>query len=448
MADMIGQSGAAIAAAVRAGEVTAGEVVGGHLERIARLNAELGAFVRVRAAEAAAEARAVDARADRAELPLAGVPVAVKDCVPVAGEPMSYGSAAFPRTPQELDHPLVARLRAAGAVVVGLTNLPELAIYPFTDSVYGVARNPWDRRRTPGGSSGGAAAAVAAALAPLAHGTDGLGSVRIPAAACGVFGIKPGTGVVPGDLDKSGWYGLSESGPLAATVADAALMLGVMAGVSYSPAEPGRLRIAASVRPPGPGIVIHPASSAAVRACAALLGKSGHEVTDADPPYPRWLVPVMLSYWFAGPAEEADGYAAGMEARTRRHVRAGQLTTRVRPPRASDRARLRVALTAFFDRHDVLVMPALARPCPPARRYGERGWLRSVATALMFAPMTGVWNLAGFPAASVPVPGNGLPGAVQLVAGPGREQALLDLAAQIERVSPWPRHAPAYDPAS
>jgi amidase len=446
MADMIGRSATDIAAAVRAGEVTAEEVVAGHLDRIARLNAELGAFVRIRAAAAAAEARAVDARTDRAELPLAGVPVAVKDCVSVAGEPMSYGSAAFPRVPRNHDHPLVARLRAAGAIVVGLTNLPELAIYPFTDSVYGVARNPWNPRRTPGGSSGGAAAAAASAMVPLAHGTDGLGSVRIPAAACGLFGIKPGTGIVPGDLGETGWFGLSESGSLATTVTDAALMLGVMAGTSYSVAEPGPLRIAASVRPPGPGIMIHRSSSAPVRACAELLGKSGYEVTDADPPYPGWLVPVLLSYWAAGPAEEAAGHA-GLEPRTRRHVRAGELAARVRPPRASDRARLRVALASFFDRYDVLVMPTLARPCPPARRYGERSWLRSVATALMFAPMTGVWNLAGFPAASVPVPGPGLPGAVQLVAAPGREQALLALGAQLERLNPGRRHAPGYDPA-
>jgi amidase len=446
MADMIGRSATDIAAAVRAGEVTAEEVVAGHLDRIARLNAELGAFVRIRAAAAAAEARAVDARTDRAELPLAGVPVAVKDCVSVAGEPMSYGSAAFPRVPRNHDHPLVARLRAAGAIVVGLTNLPELAIYPFTDSVYGVARNPWNPRRTPGGSSGGAAAAAASAMVPLAHGTDGLGSVRIPAAACGLFGIKPGTGIVPGDLGETGWFGLSESGSLATTVTDAALMLGVMAGTSYSVAEPGPLRIAASVRPPGPGIMIHRSSSAPVRACAELLGKSGYEVTDADPPYPGWLVPVLLSYWAAGPAEEAAGHA-GLEPRTRRHVRAGELAARVRPPRASDRARLRVALASFFDRYDVLVMPTLARPCPPARRYGERSWLRSVATALTFAPMTGVWNLAGFPAASVPVPGPGLPGAVQLVAAPGREQALLALGAQLERLNPWRRHAPGYDPA-
>ena len=204
----------------------------------------------------------------------------------MTGEPMGCGSAAFPRVPQGHDHPVVARLRAAGAVVVGLTNLPELAIYPFTDSVYGIARNPWDRRRTPGGSSGGAAAAVAAAMVPLAHGTDGLGSVRIPAAACGLFGIKPGTGVVPGDLGESGWYGLSESGPLTATVADAALMLGVMAGTAYSPAEPGRLRIAASVRPPGPGHRDPPVEQRAgprVRRAARQVGARGHGRRSALP---------------------------------------------------------------------------------------------------------------------------------------------------------------------
>src|SRR5215469_11609168 len=248
MTGWVGRHATDIAAAVRSGEVTAAAVVAEHLQRIGRLDAELGAFVRVRAARAADEAVAVDSRADRAELPLAGVPVAVKDTVPVAGEPMRLGSAAMPDAAQSEDHPVVARLRDAGAVVVGLTNLPELAIYPFTDSVYGIARNPWDPRRTPGGSSGGSGAAVAAALVPVAHGTDGLGSVRIPAAACGVFGIKPGTGVVPGDLGETGWYGLSEHGTLAATVADAALMLGAMAGTSYALDGQGPLRIAVSVR--------------------------------------------------------------------------------------------------------------------------------------------------------------------------------------------------------
>src|SRR3954469_1347232 len=155
MSEWVGRSAAEIAAAVRAGEVTAQEVVRDHLSRIAALDGDIGAFVRVRHEAALREAGEVDARRDRADLPLAGVPIAIKDNVPVAGEPMRSGSAATPDAPQEKDHTLVARLRAAGAIIVGITNLPELGIYPFTDNVYGVARNPWDTGRTAGGSSGG-----------------------------------------------------------------------------------------------------------------------------------------------------------------------------------------------------------------------------------------------------------------------------------------------------
>ncbi len=277
MTGWIGRPATEIAAAVRSGTVTAAEVVAGHLDRIAKINAEVGAFVRVRSAEAAREAAEVDARADRAELPLAGVPVAIKDAVPVAGEPMRMGSSAAPAAAQEKDHPVVARLREAGAVVVGLTNLPELSIYPFTDSAFGIARNPWDRRRTPGGSSGGSAAAVASAMVPIAHGTDGLGSVRIPAAACGLLGFKPGPGVVPAQVGADSWGGVLENGPLATTVADAALMLEAMAGARFDLAEPSSLRIAASVRAPGPGIVVHRSCAAAVRQCPAC--------------WPRWATP-------------------------------------------------------------------------------------------------------------------------------------------------------------
>lgn len=445
MSGWTGRTAAEIAAAVRSGKVTAGEVVSGHLDRIARLNAELGAFVRVRAAPAVAEAAAVAARADRADLPLAGVPVAIKDTVPVTGEPMRLGSAAMPGEPQTGDHPVVARLRAAGAVVVGLTNLPELAIYPATDSPFGITRNPWDPRRTAGGSSGGAAAAVASAMVPLAHGTDGLGSVRIPAAACGVFGIKPGAGVVPAEVGADSWRGLTENGVLATTVSDAALMLGVLAGTGFGVTEPERLRVAVSVRPPSPGIVVHRTCKAAVRGIAGQLTALGHDVSDDDPDYPLWLTPVLISYWFATPAADAGPYLAAMEPRTRRHLRAGHAVLRVRPPRDADRQRLRAVLEPFFERYDLLLMPTLARPCPPARRWGERSWLRSVALSLTFAPMTGAWNMAGFPAASVPVAGTGpLPGAVQLVAAPGREQLLLSVAAQLERACGWPRHATAY----
>jgi len=444
MTGWTGQAATRIAAAVRAGQVSAAAVVAEHLAQISAHEAEVGAFVRVRAEAAAAEAAAVDARPDRADLPLAGVPVSVKDVIPVAGEPMRAGSAATPAAVSGEDHAVVARLRAAGAVIVGLTNLPELAIYPFTDSAYGITRNPWDLTRTAGGSSGGAAASVAAGMVAAAHGTDGLGSVRIPAAACGLVGVKPGPGLVPGG---GGWFGLSESGPLATTVADAALMLGVLAGTTYPLEEPGRLRIVVSDRAPGPGIPVHTSYVAAVHETAALLAGLGHSVTDEDPAYPGWLTSVLLSYWTAGPASEAGPRVAAMEARTRRHVLAGRQVLRARGPRAADRERLRTALAPLWARYDVLIMPTLAQPCPPALRYGTRSWSRSLVAALRFSPMTGGWNLAGYPAASVPVPGDGLPRSVQLVTTPGREDLLLALAAQLEKARPWPRLAPAYSPA-
>jgi amidase len=450
MAQWVGQTASDIAAAVRSGEVTARDIVAQHLDRIARLNPELGAFVRVRSGEAIAEAEKVDAQADRAQLPLAGVPVAIKDNIPVAGEPMRFGSAAAADEPQREDHPLVARLRAAGAVVVGLTNLPELAIYPMTDSTFGVARNPWNRRRTPGGSSGGSAAAVASAMVPVAHGNDGLGSIRIPAAACGLVGFKPGTGVVPSQIGADSWRDLSENGPLATTVADARLVLEVMADMTFGQEQPSGLRIAASVKATGPGIMVHPGYVAAAHQCGALLATLGHTVVDEDPPYPLWFAPATIARWFASPIADAEPYliGRGLEPRTRRHLATGQVMMRVRPPNDTDRDRLRAVMDPFFNRYDVLVMPILGTPCPAAKRWGERSWLLSALTAIRFAPMTGVWNVAGYPAMAVPFgPAvTGLPGSVQLVAAPGGESVLLALAEQLEQASGWPRHAPAYKP--
>ena len=450
MPGWIGRPAAEIAAAVRSGQVSAREVVAEHLDRIAAVNAELGAFVRVRPAAALREAEQVDERADRAELTLAGVPVAVKDNLPVAGEPMRMGSLAAPEAAQGADHPVVTRLRAAGAVVVGLTNLPELAIYPFTDSTFGIARNPWNRRRTAGGSSGGSAAAVASAMVPVAHGNDGLGSVRIPAAACGLFGIKPGAGLVPAEVGADSWGGILENGPLTTTVADAALMLGVMAGTSFDLTERSGLRIAVSVRPPGPGIVVHRALTRITQQYGDVLATLGHAVERDDPAYPLWVTPAMIARWFTNAARDAEPFLAGpgLERRTRRHARMGQVVRHIRPPRENDRQRLRAALEPFFDRYDVLVMPALALPCPAARRWGEGSWLRSVLAALRFSPMTGVWNIAGYPAASVPAGSiAGMPGSVQLVTAPGGESTLLAVAAQLERARGWRRHAPRYDPA-
>jgi amidase len=343
---------------------------------------------------------------------------------------------------------VVARLRAAGAVVVGLTNLPELAIYPFSDSVYGITRNPWNRARTAGGSSGGSAAAVASGMVPIGHGNDGAGSIRIPAANCGLFGIKPGTGVVPAELGGDDWAGMSENGPLTTTVADAALMLAVMAGDDSLAAvtAPERLRVAISAKAPAAGVVINRDFAGAVRATGKALAGLGHTVAHDDPPYPVWAATAVTARWLACPAADAEPYLSDprLETRTRRHAAAGRRFARVRPLRDDDRERLCRALAPFFERHDVLVMPTLAQPAPPARRWGEGSWLHSVVTSLRYAPMTAAWNLAGYPAASVPagVSPQGLPMAVQLVATPGNESLLLGLAAQLERERPWPRHAP------
>src|SRR5918999_930425 len=265
MSDWVGRTATEIAAAVRAGDATAHEVTRAHLDRISAIDGELGAFVRVRADAALDEAAAIDARADRAELPLAGVPIGIKDNVPVAGEPMRRGSAATPDVPQENDHPLVGRLRAAGAVIVGSTNLPELGLYPFTDNVYGMARNPWDTGRTAGGSSGGAAAAVAAGMVPIAHGNDGGGSLRIPAACCGLVGLKPSRGRISRGPDLGDSY-LGVDGVLTRPIVETALLLEGRAG--YEPGEatwaprpaepytlamrrdPGRLRIAMTLENP------------------------------------------------------------------------------------------------------------------------------------------------------------------------------------------------------
>src|SRR5690242_2421888 len=187
-----------LAAAVREGRRTAVDVVREHLDRIAERDPELNAFCTVRTEAAVAEAAAVDAAPDRASLPLAGVPVAVKENIAVAGEPVRHGSAATAATPAAADDELVTRLRAAGCVVVGTTRMPELAAWGFTASAAGgPTRNPWDLARDPGGSTGGGAAAVAAGLAALALGTDGGGSLRIPGAACGLVGVKPTAGLVP-----------------------------------------------------------------------------------------------------------------------------------------------------------------------------------------------------------------------------------------------------------
>lgn len=436
-----------------AGDVAAGrrspvDVVDEALGRIAARDRGLNAFAVVRAEAAPREAAAIDAAAG---LPLAGVPIAIKENIPVAGEPMRCGSAATSDAPQPADHPVVVRLRAAGAVVVGLTRMPELGVYGATDSVYGVTRNPWNSELTPGGSSGGSAAAVAAAEVPVAHANDGLGSIRIPAACTGLFGLKPGLGVVPAQIGTTDWYAMAENGPLATTVADAAVMLAVMAdrpALASVEVLDGRIRVAVSMRSPVVGTRLDPQWREAADDVARILSRAGHDVRRADPSYPNGAAVAGLARWFAGTAGDAAALDAGrLEPRVRTHARIGRVV-RATPLMADRlRAKWRAVAAQFLANYDVLVTPALAQPPIAARDWGRGSWRATMLANVAYAPFAGAWNLAGFPAASVPMgvhPVSGTPVAAQLVAAPGREDLLLATAALIERERPWQRVAPNY----
>ncbi len=436
-----------LARLVRKRMVSPVDVVRAHLDRIAALDPVLGAFQVVRAEAALAEARALTLRSDLSRLPLAGVPVAIKDNVAVAGEPTRMGSAATSGEPAGSDDELVARLRAAGCVVIGKTTLPELAIWPFTESAaFGPTRNPWDPARTPGGSTGGGAAAVAAGMAALAIGSDGGGSIRIPAACCGLLGVKPGPGLVPlaGGAAEH-WLGLTAFGPIARTVADAALALDVLAGRPIRrdpPAQPRPLRIAFSARHPLPGVSASRPVLAALDDLAGVLRNAGHALTEDAPRYPVTLGLRFDARWLAGIARDADGLdAAALEPRTRRLARTGRrIAGRVRPASA-DAFATRAA--RWFASYDVLITPTLTRAPVPVGAWDGAGWIATMLGSARWI-CTPQWNLAGLPALSVPFgqDDDGLPIGMQLIGPAGSERLLLELAAQIESLRPWPRLAP------
>lgn len=430
---------------VRAGDLSPVATVRASLETIAERDPEIGAFQVVRGERALAEAAEVSRRPDLGALPLAGVPVAVKDNIPVAGEPMRDGSAATSSRPSIGDHEVVRRLRAAGAVVVGLTRVPELCVFGATDGFWGVTRNPWDLGRSPGGSSGGSAAAVAAGMVPAAHGNDGLGSIRIPAACCGLVGLKPGTGVVPAGISPGDWHSMSENGALATTVADLGLMLSVMSGrrgLAATAVPDGPLRVAVSLRPPVPGVGLDPAYRGATEGVAAALESAGHHVAVAEVPRPVSAGVALLLRWFAGTLADAERLErARLERRIRVHARVG---TVARPlVRPAQRERWRATASSFLAPYDVLLTPALAQRPLPADEWSQRGWAANVLADTRYAPFAAPWNLAGFPAMAVPAGLHpaGTPLSVQLVAPDGGERLLLSVAAQIEQLLPWPRTA-------
>ncbi|MFG1941406.1 amidase [Nonomuraea sp. NPDC048826] len=467
-----GRSATEIAAAVRQGKVAAAAVAEDHMRAVAERDPRVGAF-RVVRERALKEAEDVQHRRDLSELPLAGVPVAVKDNVEVAGESMRLGSAATSDAPQSADHETVARLRAAGAVVIGLTNVPELTLVGFGDSVYGTVRNPWDTARTAGGSSSGSAAAVSAGMVPLALGNDGMGSLRIPGACCGVLALKPGAGLVPAPTDD--WRGLSENGPIAANVPDLALMLSVLAadpslaeawrsGRRTEPSrpplrsvwaddeavwepppprngpEPFDLRVAYAPQPLPVGAPMDGEFRSAVRGAAETLRRAGHTVVERTDRFPAWLAAATVAAWLARAAESAAPHdAQALERRSRALARAGRVLNRTRANGDRGRDRWRdYGADQWFGDADVLITPALAAIPPKAERWGERGLTRNALVNIRYASATGAWNMCGWPAMAVPVAthSSGLPIAVQLIAPPGGEPHLLGLAAQLQNAHP------------
>ena len=435
---------------VAAGEVSARELVEVHLDRIARHDPVLNAFRVVLADRARAEADAVDARRATGEpaRPLEGVPIAVKDDMNLAGEVTARGSIAHDGRPAAADAKAVARLRAAGAVVLGKTNVPELMTMPFTETLwYGATRNPWDLDRTPGGSSGGRGAAVAAGLCAAATASDGAGSIRIPAACCGLVGLKPTAGRVP--TPARAWRGLATFGVVSRTVGDAVTLYAVLTGEDWTPAPAGRLRVGWSVKaPPGTRGRTDATMRGAVAANEATAAELGHEVAEHDPDL-GLMGANMVTRYLRGIADDAAAMAhpERLDRRTRGLKRLGGLIPEAVAARAeaagagADRDRL----AAVFAHVDVLATPMFTELPPRIGAYEGLGAARSLDKALAYVPFPGLANHTGLPALAVPVEATaaGFPLAVQLLGPAGSEARLLGLAAQLEQAVGWPARRPA-----
>jgi amidase len=463
-----------LATAIRTRELSPVAVTDHYLRRTTELNARVGAFFTVTAELAAEQAqaatKAVAAAADPATLPpLTGVPIPIKDLNMVAGVRQTLGSAAYAANVPGQDDHVVAKIRQAGAVITGKTATPEFGLPCYTETAIGPpARTPWDLSRSAGGSSGGAAAAVAAGLAPAAQGSDGGGSIRIPSSVCGLFGIKPTRGRVSGgplvpDLD-----GLGVNGPIARTVADAALLLDVMAGnypgdlytpsplppgesfLGYASRPPGQLRIGRTRQSPVEGAEVHPDCVTAYEEASSLLASLGHEVEDIPSPFGPDVVPFFEVLWYTHallapvpPASEETLLPLTRYLRGRgQAVSAQELIF----AQAVLQAVTRVALTAL-NSYDAVLSPTLAMPPVPVGYFDEVEPAENFERQKRFTPFTAVYNVSGQPAVNVPLhwTDEGLPIGVMLAGRMGGEGTLISLSAQLEQARPWVgRHPPLW----
>lgn len=466
-ADALDLSAREIAAMVQRGEVSALGVAAACFARIEERNPLVTAFLSLRKQQALMDAARLDQlRPDlRARLPLAGVPVAIKDEIAVAGLVTGYGGRGNSE-PAEADAEVVARLRDAGAVVVGTTTQPEFGQVPFTEGAWGETVNPWNAHYSPAGSSGGAGVAVATGMVPVAIGSDGGGSVRLPAAVGGIFGLKPTRGRVSAAPYPDLWGELGTYGPLTRTVGDAATVLDVVSGstptdrwqlevpeegfASALEEEPAGIRIGWSIRPPVPGYAATREVAVAVARAAALLQRLGLHVEKASPRFPK-LPWAFISQNWAGiaAAVERVQHPERLERRSRQTARLARLAGRGGLERGLAQARtITDTLEESLRGVDVLLMPVLPDVAPKRITTSSMGVLRSQFTSTRTVAYTAMFNVTGQPAASVPMgfTASGLPLAVQVVGRFGEERSVLAVAALLERANPWAQTLPVWPP--
>jgi amidase len=447
-----------------AGTVTSEQLVRRSLDAIDASQSTLNAFRVVLGKEALADAAKADRkRAAGEQLPLLGVPIAVKDDVDIAGVPTRFGAEGRVREAAQ-DAEVVRRLRAAGAVIVGKTNTCELGQWPFTSGpAFGYTRNPWSREHTPGGSSGGSAAAVAAGLVAAAIGSDGAGSVRIPAAWTHLVGIKPQRGRISTWPLPEAFNGITVNGVLARTVTDAALVLDAASGnvhgdlhqpppvrvSDYVAQAPGPLKVALSTKFPFTFFraKLHPEILAAMETVAGQLEELGHTMVADDPDYNLRMSWNFLSRSTSGLLDWVDrlGPDVTFDKRTLANARTGWLLSEntLRKARARE-AESQRRIGWIFNLVDVVLAPTTALPPPRVNSFDRRGGLSTDRAMIRACPVTWPWNLLGWPSINVPAgfTYGGLPIGVQLMGPANSEPLLISLAAELEALNGWALRQP------